>query len=243
MKISAFRLDGLDGEFAQGDYVRKFGRNDDVDSAAIEDIWDVGGAYSWPAAAATTTIVSDSAEDKTGATGALTVAVFGLDSSFNMINETVTMNGTDAVTLSSDYLRVYRAFVVTVGSNETNVGDIQVLHGATVLAQITAGNGQTLMCIYTTPRNFTGYVLDYYASVNKKNTGSVDIILKTRTEGGAWRVRQVIGSISGGTSNVVHQFQFPIKISEKTDVLISANASTNDLDVSAGFNIFLHQAE
>jgi hypothetical protein len=235
-------LEASTGNYTLGTFVRKFGRNEDVDSAAVEDIWDGGGTYTFPSAAAATTIVSDSANDKTASTGALTVNVFGLDSNWLEVSETVTMNGTDAVTLSNEYLRVHRAYVVTVGSNETNVGNIQVKHGSTVLAQITAGNGQTLMAIYTMAIAKVGYVIGYYASVNKKTTGAADILLKTRANGEAWRIRKVIGAMTTGQSNVFHDFYFPIRLEPQTDIKISAGSSTNDLDVSAGFEILLNNA-
>lgn len=221
--------------------VRKFGYNPDVD--ATEDVWDGGGTYTWPSAAATTTIVSSNtngADDAAEGTGARTVNVFGLDADGLEISETATMNGTNAVTLTNSYYRVYRAYVLTAGSGGTNAGDIQVKHGSTVLAQINVGNGQTLMAIYTVPANKTGYIMGYYASVGKSNTtGAVNLRIWTRANGEGWRNRHVVGLQAAGTSAIEQEMYFPIKVEPLADIRIAATSSANDMEVSAGFDVEL----
>jgi len=58
-----------------------------------EEIWDVGGSYTFPLSADTLAISSDDENDTSAGTGARTVLVKGLNSSFVEISETITLNG------------------------------------------------------------------------------------------------------------------------------------------------------
>jgi hypothetical protein len=236
-------------------FVRKFGYNPEIDGgggAAAADIWDYGFAtspgvkdYPWPAAAATTTIVSDDDEDGGTAVGALTVRVEGLDANWMEATEDVIMDGTQPVTLRTQYIRVHRAFVLTAGSDpsQTNLGNIDIKHGATVLARITAGRGQTLMAIYTIPADFTGaYPLGYAATVHRATSAAAaEISLMIRPFGGAWRTQIVFGLVSLGTSALQREvFMPPLIIQPKTDIRMRCEfSSANDLPVSAEFELAL----
>lgn len=232
-----------------GIYINKFGTNMDVDAA--EDIWDGGGTYAWPAAAAVTTIVSSSTDDDgdPAGTGAQTVKVYGLNSDWLMMDETVTMNGTSAVTLSNQYLRVFRAHTVAVGSGEVNAGNIQVKHGATVLAQISAGKGQTLMALYTIPADFVqAEIRKWYASIAVKISTGAEMELMTRQSDGGWRVREVMG-ITENSAGVWEPGDAGegekirgIIVPAKTDIRVRAAsvASVNTV-IASGFQIKLQE--
>lgn len=237
------------------DYVRKFGRNPDVDTTTDpETIWEVGGVYTgWVSAAATTTIVSDSVEDdvltagEIAGTGALTVRVEGVDANHKHIIETVSMNGTAAVTLGTDLLRCFRAYVVTAGTGGTNAGNIQVKHGSTVLAQITAGDGQTMQALYTTPKTdrngltYTGaFLLGYAATLIKNTNTAVEMEILFRPDGGAWRVLESFGMVQAGTSSLQVLFPEPISIGTGTDIEMRClETSSNDASISAQFDVVL----
>ena len=75
----------------------------------------------------TLSVVSASANDASGGTGARTVEIQGLDSNWNLLTETVTMNGlTPVVTTQEHFLRVFRARVVTAGSLQSNAAQITI---------------------------------------------------------------------------------------------------------------------
>ena len=232
----------------QYDHIGKFGRNTDVDTGVglPEDIWDAGAAYAWPSAAATTTIVSSSTDDD-GApvgTGAHTVQVYGLDANYLKIDETVTLNGTSAVTLSNQYLRVFRAKVLTAGSGEVNAGNIQIKHGSTVLAQITTDYGQTLMAIYTVPADYTeAWLVKWYVSLTKKQTAAATVVIQMRAYGGAWQTKEVIGvSSTSGDS----QYEYPqwLAVAPKTDIRLRViYISADNTDVSGRFVLLMLYVE
>lgn len=228
-------LDNGNGAFA----VQKFGSNPDIDTVAAEDVWDGGGLYSFPSAAAVTTIESDNAADTAAGTGARTITIEGLDSDYNFISETVTLNGVTAVTLANEYIRVFRAYNVLVGSNGVNVGDITIQHGATVLAQITAAKGQTLMAIYTVPANYPPMNLfRWYATVGKQANVFAEVELRFRKFGEGWRVLSHIDTHSQGSNYFSHFFEVIPQFQPKSDILIRVAAvSANNTEVSGGFDL------
>lgn len=225
------------GQLKGWDVIRKFGANLDVDAA--EDIWDGGGNYPWPAAAAETTIVSSDAADDDGGTGAITVRVYGLDTNWMAIDEVVTMNGVGAVTLQNAYLRVFRAQVLTAGSAGTNVGNITIKHGATTIAQITAGYGQTLMAIYTIPADFTnGLLLSWHAHLIDLTANKAGMSLIAREFGGAWQTKDLVG-ISDSNDHE-YTYLMPEVFPAKTDIRLRANSVNNpDAIITAGFDMLL----
>ena len=81
--------------------IHKFGHNLDINSS-YETLWSVGGNYSYLSSATTLKISSADANDDDGDTGARTVLVQGLDTNYNEIEETVTLNGQTAVNTSNE---------------------------------------------------------------------------------------------------------------------------------------------
>jgi len=75
-------------------------------------------------------IKSTTANDTNGGTGAWTVKIYGLDSNYAEISETVTMNGTTAVTTVNSYIAVNYMKVVTVGTLKVNDGNIIIRNNA-----------------------------------------------------------------------------------------------------------------
>lgn len=220
-------------------FIRKFGRNDDIDTgSAPEDIWDFGGLYPFPVAAAATTILSDNAADTGAGTGLQQARVFGLDTNFLEIQEDITLNGVTPVALANQYLRVYRVFGIAFGSGETNAGNIDVLHAPTVLARIIPGRGQTLMAIYTVPADWPQVtVKDAFATIGKQAASFAEIILFTRDfSSGGWRDRLTVDIHSQGSSFVGGGEAQPITIDPRTDIRFTAQSvSAVNTGISASF--------
>lgn len=217
--------------------VHKFGHNSDIDIASAEDIWDGGGDYPWPSAAAETSIASSSANDTAAGTGARTVRVYGLDSNYLQIQEDVTLNGTTNVVLTNQYLRVFRAKTLTAGTVQTNDGDIQVKHASTVLAQITSGYGQTLMAVYTVPVDYLAHLQEWYITFGKSKSAYGTMSIDVRPFGGAWQTKGLI-SVSEASANFIRAYRKPLVIEAKSDIRMRArNVSANDCEVSGAFDL------
>lgn len=234
----------VEHDWSNNSIINKFGEHASIGSGETEDIWDYGATadLAWPTAAAATTIVStDAADDGAPAgTGAQTVQVQGLDDDYNLLTETATLNGTSAVTLTNQFLRVFRAKVTAAGSGATAAGTISVKHGSTFLAQITIGNNQTLMACYSVPSGYTAYMLSYYATMNRNVvTGAADLRILARPFGQVWQLKKIIGLAGTGTSGWNYRYPVAPSYAEKTDIRMNATATANGTDISAGFDLFL----
>jgi len=208
-----------------------------------ETIWDGGGIYAYPAAAATMYVSSSSANDDAAGTGARTIFVQGLDANYDEISETVIMDGQTQVATANEYLRVYRAYVLTAGSGATNAGDIYVgtsgessgVPTGAFYAKITAGEAQTLMAVWTVPRGHTFYLTNGTATHGTGTSGGVFMTIRfmTRELGSVFRTATKIDIVE---SEVLFPFTFPLRIPEKTDLEVRAICNKNQNNaVSATF--------
>lgn len=220
----------------------KFGYNSDVDTTSTpEDVWDNGGAYPGFIAAADTVKVQSTSTADDGdpaGTGAQKVKVFGVDSTWALQEEEVTLNGTSTVNLASQYLRVFRMYVTDVGSGGVNAGTIILTDSSSNrLAQIGAGNGQTLMAIYTVPLGCTGYITQIDTSIGKQTSAYAEWDLQSRIDGESWRVRHRDVTTQAGTTVV--RLDPPITVPEKTDIRLRVtNVSANNTSVTSSFGIY-----
>ena len=116
-------------------------------------IWENTANYVYPTAAATLSIVSSSTAD----TSAKSILITGLNSSYNVITETKTLNGTTPVTSANSYFRV-NSVVMT---NALNTGVITLTSSSpsagNVVAKIDAGIGKNQAALYTVPAGYTLY--------------------------------------------------------------------------------------
>lgn len=201
--------------------VEIFGYSTAIGSTALGPMWEgqtlSGGLYAYPAAAAPLVLTSSSASD----TSARSVLIEGLDANFNILNETIALNGTSNVTTTNSFFRINKMSMVNSG----NTGNITAKIGATTYAQINAGIGQTQMSIYTVPAGYTFFLsyVQYDASIGFTSSAFMT--------GSEYNVDNVSGTISqlSQTAFVQKQeipFTCPIPHTEKTDVQFCIKAST-----------------
>lgn len=231
--------------------VNKFGRNTDIDTTTDpEDIWEGGGLYPFVTAAQVLQVSSASGDDASGGTGAKTVQIQGLDANWNILTETVTMSGISTVETTGEFIRVFRAQVVTAGTGGVNAGLITITYktAATTAAVITAGYGQTLMAIYTVPAGMTGLLLEVYATINSSlnNAAGSRANISLRMRAGAdlstapLQVKHIESIVIDGNSSMRKQFLLPLKVDAKTDIILRVDSvSDNDSDITGGFDILL----
>ncbi|KKK80668.1 hypothetical protein LCGC14_2821180, partial [marine sediment metagenome] len=191
-------------------HINKFGRNANVDQAAVPIADDGVTLANWQAsaAAATNIISSDNADNGATATGALTCIVHGLDANYQYVTEEVTLNGSTQVVLNTAFLRVWRIVVDTAGSGNTNAGAIDVRHSTTVLARIPIGNNQTEMAMFTVPTGHHGVIEDVYGELEKAGgaTTYVTFRLWTQAVEKAKRLRLVYSATAAASTHVTHEF-------------------------------------
>jgi hypothetical protein len=244
-RVADFYFDVATGDVRGHSSINKFGRNDDVDNAAAEDIWDGGGVWNEPTVGQVYTMTSTSSADTSDGTGARTVQVSGLLSTTGLlVNETITLNGTSWVTLTNNLQMVHRIMVLTAGSGGVNAGTIYAVGNTdgTVTAQINVGNNQTLMAILKIPAESDGCLLGYYASANKATgqTATVNTILKAKANGEVWQIKEIVGLIKDGSSNITRRYLVPSCFEPLTIIKMTMDTNVDDVDGSAGFDIVLH---
>lgn len=200
----AGKLDKIEG-------VHKFGYNSAV-GTAYETVWDGGGIYAHPSSAVAMTVTSAGGATDNG----VDVTVQGLDSNYAFLEETVTLAGSGTATTTGLFHRVNRAFV---GNGQEPTGNITIVNTGVTYAQITHPYNQTLMCVYTIPAGYKGYVTQVSASVQKNQECVLQFI--ARKPNGVFRTLGIMASF--GTP-VDRKFDFPFQLDEKTDVEIRAKA-------------------
>ncbi len=223
-----------------------FGSNPVV-GTSYEIIREAGGGHTWLSAAAVHDVTSSSTNDTSDGTGIRTVLLTGLDANYNVITETVTMNGTTTVNTSASFLRINEAHGVSAGSNETNVGDIYITEtgGAftagvpddldLVQEKIPVGFTQSESTIFTIPAGFTFYThsILLFAAANKTVTfrecirHSEDAITTVLFEG-----------VAQDTEELIQRGAMPI-VEEKHSIFMQAKVNTGSAEVSAAVDGWL----
>jgi hypothetical protein len=236
--------------------INKFGRNIEIDSGITADIWDGGHTLAsggtsllWvaPTTARTHTIASTNAGDTEGGAGARTLRIFGLTSwDLPEESEDVTMNTASPPVTSKAYVIIYRMHVLTKGATSVNIGEITATatSDATITARIRAGEGQTQMAIFGVPSTQCALLDNFYASANRAvASGVVDLTLlvnpEPKDELTNFLTRHTFGLNTAGTSAYLHEYHTPKQIDGPAIIKVQTTSGTNNMDVSAGFDIIL----
>jgi hypothetical protein len=246
VRVIDFEFDIAAGRSQGVSIVNKFGKNPDVDTGTVpEDIWENGGTYTgFPAGAAETLqVFSSSANDAAAGTGARTIRVTGLDSNYNIISETVTLNGVTPVTTSQSFIRAHTAVVLTSGSSNTafNAGNITVRHSTTttnIFLYMLIGTNQTNCSGYTIPAGYTGYMRKITVSCADGASASVQGSIYVGAFGAAPRYRRPFIVTFGAqlSDEIYGGLVFP----EKTDIILRiTSCSANNTVVLGGYDLIL----
>ena len=215
------------GKYRELSGVQKFGYNSAV-GTQFETIWDGGNGYTFITTAGTCAVASTSTDDN----GAV-ITVQGLDENYDEITEDITVPGTGSLT----FHRVHRAFVKDAADGETtNVGTVTMTVDSTSAAIIGAGNGQTLMAVYTIPANTRGFLMTFNGGTSKNQEIEWRLLIRQINDGAA-RVK----AYESGIGNNFHRYFVVNEMFEpKTDIYVEAKASAT-ASVSAGFELVLEK--
>lgn len=217
-----------------------FGYNPDVDQTE-ESVWPDGGTVPHPTSAAQLTVVSTSTSDdgSPAGVGAQTVYIEGLDGDYEVVSETVTLNGTTGVTTTNSYLYINQFYVASVGSSGANVGEITIKQGATLYDIIAVGNNQRTTGHYCVPAGYTAYLtVGTFTCGQASGSTAVTGYLKSH---GPDEILRVIAVTTLNNGSAQFDFVNPVRIPEKTCVGASAIGSANNNSASSMFNILLVQ--
>ena len=215
-----FDLQVARGQITGHEVVNVFGYATAVSTSFVA-VWENNAAYVFPTVASTMVVTSSSASDT-----AVTILISGLDSSYNRISESVTLNGTTAVDTVNTYWRINS--VVTTAGNA--VGTMYVKNaGGTTYAQITIGNGRTNMSVYTVPAGYTYYLYQISAWSSTSVTSGVYATFRALITSSTG-VQNVTLSIPFLNSYEVAR-PFPISVLEKADAQWQCKSSGAGLGI------------
>jgi len=206
-------------------------------------------------------VVSASAADDDGSTGATAVRVTYLDEEFNQYSQDVTMNGTTEVEMTEQNISfIQKAEVISSGTGLAAAGAITIadVTGGGVHAVIDAGSKESGNCTWKVPAGHTGYVHGFWYDVDAvaAGVGTAEIALQVAhaessgvANSESWRtVAKVtvvendndIVSATGGNQNNNGSFSFPgnipFVVPAKSMVRLAAK-SPAAVAVTAGFSM------
>lgn len=207
--------------------ILKFAISQSIGADDKEDIWSVGGDLVYLDAAEQIEFSSSSELDT------MQVVVSGVDADYDMISETVTLNGLTPVLTTQLFLRVFRAEIAD-DSTDVNAGDIDGKASGNTQVSIRATVGKSEMSHLTIPAGYVGLLQTGFLST-VGNDGA-EVRIERSVNGGAFK--------SGAVINVNEPIQFdissqPAVYKEKTDIKVTATATNNNVIVTANYAIML----
>lgn len=120
---------------------------------------------------------SDNTNDKAAGTGALTATIRGLaKTSYLPIEETVTLNGTGAVTTTKKFIRINGVEVQTAGSTGSNTGVLTTSLNSQVQDTLPIARGRSHQAVYAVPANAEA-IIDAIDVQSVVAAGSITAIL------------------------------------------------------------------
>lgn len=217
----------------------KFGFNSSVSNNAYEQVWAGSTPYTYPTTAAVLSISSNDADDTAAGTGARTILVQGLDSNYDLQEETVTLNGTSTVNTVNSYIRVNRMAVTSSGTQRVNDGDITATHSGTSIAIIPAEFGVTQQLIYTVPNGYSLYLYEFAALVSNGKETNTQLRIRDFTQN-TFQVREFLTH----TESITIFITPLVRVSEKSDIELRSQASTGSHQVSGFFHgVLVNESE
>jgi hypothetical protein len=220
-----------------GEYIRRFGTNAAVGTSFV-NVDNIGAVLPhMPSTSTKFEVVSTSVNDTAAGSGARTIEITGINTSWQLQVETLTMNGTTSVQSVNNYFRVTKANVITVGSyGGSNIGDIlvRVTGGGTSFVQIAATKGQSFSSHFCVPLGYRGFISGSNLSTDSGKTVS----LKVQSRAGANNVAAPFSAVDdiqyfddiGGVQHF--DYEIPIPLLGATDVIVTAKTKTGTASVS-----------
>lgn len=243
----------VNGNITGVEIVRVFGRDPTI-GTSLSPIA-TSNTYQTPTAAQSLEVLSSSAADAVGGGGATKIFIEGLDSTFNIQSETITLTGTTPVALANDYIRITKMDVseseayASLSGSASHQGDItlrDVATGAVIWAQIIReagfGIGSSLIGGYTVPVNKKATLYMDKISVDSGKVSNIYIFAResaddVTTPYSAMIALQAYTGISG--TSQIDNF-IPIEdVSGAVDIIPCADVTSGSADVSIDYYVIL----
>lgn len=180
-------------------------------------IW-TGGSFSWQSSAQSAEVLSSSANDTSGGTGARTIVISGINAEYTSVSETVTLNGTGVVAAVNQYRHVNSVRVASVGSGQTNAGAITVRiagAGATI-GHVLAGSSASQSSMLMTAANQVYLSLNQVLSSTTNANVSATFVQEFYSPDGILTRDNYFTLNGGGNNPFTLKQDIPLIVPEKT---------------------------
>lgn len=250
---SDFYLEVAKGNIPKHSIVHKFGAG--AVSTTVIPITQ-SGTYQTPTTAQVLELVSDNVADAQNGAGAREITITGLDSNWNEVTQVINTHATDgtiAVALTTNLIRLYRWFVSSSGSYATatvssHVGTltIQGTGGGTVWSTIPVTpfpSGQSQIGSYTIPTGFTGFMIGKLVYTDTGKTADIFFFQRNNADdvatpySGIMRLVEREIGVQGGLD---HHFTVPKNgFVGPCDVGFMGKVTSGTADISVEFELLL----
>lgn len=226
-----FELQLARGQIPGHTFVHRQGRVPAMSQNQTGTVWDVNDTvYPWSAwdTAGTVTVSRADAGDADK-----NVIIAGLDADYNPVSTTITLTNATGNTSSTVFKRID---LVRMNGSSVNVGQINVLKGATTVSRIVAGVGQSLKGTYTVPAGYTAYLTQ--GAMTIQNGADATGTFFYRLPGDRFFIGHTFEVAS---SEYFYAFTCPFALPEKTDIDVRASVRSNNALVTAAYDMILIQ--
>lgn len=167
-------------------------------TAATEyTVWNVAADYIFPSSGMRMAVSSTSTEDSSSGSGIRSLTLYYLDDNFVEKEETVTLNGTNAVqTSESSIYRINDVVANTAGSTKKAVGVISIKGAVDNITyeQLAIGQTKSRTAVYTVPFGKKAYIMTIFMSVGANASGKRNTVT-TRTNYDRYALRRTNNGI------------------------------------------------
>lgn len=187
-------------------------------------MWENNTTYTYP----TSNLVMTAVGANTADVG-IVYLIQGLDSNFDKVQTTFTLNGTTPVNIDKQFFRINN--VVAISGNE--VGSVTIANNGVTYAGISNGTGKNQASIYSVPRGyeFFLYRIDAFSATALSN--KYVFFRNTARSVVSNTILRVAQTTFINNMNIMRRF--PFRYTEKTDIQFQAKSSsqTNEVGIFA----------
>jgi len=213
-----------------------FGFNASV-STNWETIHTPGNLILYPSTAGVVSITTTDSQNNPEGTGAGFCNIRGLDANFNMIEETVTLDGTNTVTSENEFIRVNRACLDCVLGDSKLTGTLSAtINGNQIFAIDSQYDNTALRAVYTVPAGHDGFIHQTLFNHGRENQSAL-IGLFVRPFERSFRLLGMYETFQGVV--IDPNYQVPIKVPEKTDIEIRMRSLSGTVSGAATLGLII----
>ena len=196
-----------------------FGTNPAI-GTTFRTAWENNTALPFLSAEQNLSLVSTSASDT-----AVAILVVGVNGSYDLTSEVVTLNGTTPVVTTEKFFRIND--LVTVAGNA--VGDVTASYDGVVYAKIIAGRGRNQAAVFTVPTNYCFHLLRIDAFTATAHTDTQIMTFRNKNTFSDGRVFDVAQTSFIQRMDIARML--PFNVDETNTIEFQAKMSSQTADI------------